>query len=505
MKSCPFYKIALMVLVLSNYNLCIAQDQDEQLTVNATTTDVEDPSKKGDIKEANKLADIFLLQKQLVYKLLQNIGITPDKLSPELKSAINQPQTTNIKAFKAFCNCLDLKDKGQYAKAREQCDEAVKNDPNFALARQLLESMPDHNQTMQEIVSDHMNRGIAGLQGSTSYAMNTIPPDEPPVTIPSDTGGETCQTKGGSNGCQVGDDKSSPPCDNNGYCGFYSTFLARQSRNGDISLAASPFMNRRGVGVPPSNANGAISINQIGRESNGFLNLQLDPSNQVGQVTAFREGQFNQGSTNITGGQLERNVTDQFATKNNVTGLELGSYLTGFDFNGRLGNVGGNSYDLFHGAIYFAEGKVTPIDTIKNLGRLQYDGVVNGDFSVNGQLVPCQGTCGSFTSTLNYGAAKLVDFRLVANAEQAAGNQTAAATIAARNVGLKPTGEFVFDQTRAGGGGSFKIGTNLQNLTTATGVVAGRPFGNHADLVGGVFAIHGGNINGAGNFGGRQK
>jgi hypothetical protein len=96
------------LLVLCNYNLSIAQDQDEQLTVNATTTDVEGLSQK-DIKEANKLVDIFILQKQLVYKLLQNIGITSDKLSPDVKNAINKPQTTSLRAFKSFCNCLYLK------------------------------------------------------------------------------------------------------------------------------------------------------------------------------------------------------------------------------------------------------------------------------------------------------------------------------------------------------------------------------------------------------------
>jgi hypothetical protein len=91
----------------------IQDQEDEQLTVNATTTDAEGSS-SIDIKEANKLAEIFVLQKQLVYKLLQNIGITSDKLSPAIKNAINKPQTTNVNAFKAFCYCLDLMDKGQF-------------------------------------------------------------------------------------------------------------------------------------------------------------------------------------------------------------------------------------------------------------------------------------------------------------------------------------------------------------------------------------------------------
>lgn len=499
MKAFPSYKIGLLILALSIGNLCFAQGQDEQLTVNATTTDVEDLSKKEDIKEADKLAAIFQLQKQLVYKLLKNIGITPDKLSPEIKSAINKPQTTNLKAFIAFSNCLDFKDKGEFAKAHEQCEEAVKNDPNFALAQQLLQSIPDRQQSMQDIVSDHINRTGGAGQKSEFSAFNTTPPNGASLQIPSDLGGEDCQSRGGGNGCQV---ESSPPCNNSGYCGFYSTFLARGNANGGITIANSPYSNRSAVGIPPSNTSGNVSLIQVG-QGGGFLNLQLDPSNQAGRVTAFREGQFNQGSRNIPdNGQMERIVSDEFTTGNNITGLELGSYLTGFDFNGRLGTAGGNqSYDLFHGAVYFAEGKVTSIDTVKNLGRVQYDGVVNGDFSVNGNLVPCQGDCGSFTSTLNYGAGKLERFALQADAQEVGGSLTAAARITARNVGLKPTGEFVFDQR----GGNFRAGPNLQNLSPATGVVAGRPFGNRGELVGGVFAIHGGSTHGAGNFGGGRR
>jgi hypothetical protein len=494
MKSCPFYKIGLMVLILINYNLCVAQDQDEQLTVNATTTDVDDPSKKEDIKEANKLAEIFQLQKQLVYKLLQNIGITPDKLSPEVKNAINKHQTTNIKAFKSYSNCLDLKDKGQFAKAREQCDEAVKNDPNFVMAQQLLQSIPDQQQSMQDIVADHMNQpGADGRQVFDVTALNTIPPNEPPLQLPSNIGGEDCQARGAGNGCQV---ESSPPCNNNGSCGFYSTFLASSDTNGGITIANSPYLNRSAVGIPPS---GNISLIQVG-QSNGFLNLQLDPTNLTGRVTAFQEGQSGSNARPASG-ELERVVSHDFPAPNGVTGLELGSYLTGFDFNGSLGNAGGNkSFDLFHGAIYFAEGQVTPIDTVKNLGQVQYDGVVNGDFSVNGNLVPCQ-DCGNFTSSLNYAASKLENFRLTANAQQAQGDLTAAAQITARSVGLKPTGEFLFDQKA----GSFSAGTDSNNLRTANGVVAGRPFGNQGELLGGVFAIHGGGVHGAGNFGGNRR
>jgi hypothetical protein len=499
MKPYPFYKIALSLLLLFNCNLVLAEDQEEQLTVNATTTSVDDPSRK-DIKEANKLADIFVLQKQLVYRLLQNIGLTPDKLSPDVKKAIDKYQTTNIKAFKAFSNCLDFQDKGLYEKAREQCDEAIRNDPNFVLAQRLRESIPDQRQTMSEIVTEHLNRsGTRGDVGSKPVVVviNNVPPNEPPISIV-DPIDETCQTSGGD-GCRVEEiDKSTPSCDKNGQCGFYSTFLA-YSDSKTINVSSSPFINRLAVAIPPSNASGNIAINQLGYENKGHLNLQLDPLNQIGRVIGFQDAQANLSNQNFAPiGQLDRVVTHQFSTTTDTKGLELGAYLTRFDFNNTSTAAISNQQqaNFSHGFLYFAEG--SPTDTVKDLNKVTYSGVANGDFSVNGSLVPCQGTCGHFSSTLDYGSAKLDNFNLTADAKQTEGELTAHAEIRADNVGMRPTGEFQFDQSS----GSFQVGRNQENLLPATGVVAGRPFGEHAELVGGVFAIHSKDIEGAGNFGG---
>lgn len=508
MKSYPFYKLSLLVAILCHCHLSFAADQ-EQLTVNATTTDVEGRSQK-DVKEANKMADIFILQKQLVYKLLKNIGITSDKLSSEVKAAIDKPQTTSLEAFYAFSNCLDSMDKGLYVQAREQCNNAIQFDPNFVFAQRLRASIPDQNQSMSEIVADHMRNPNTEWSKPEEFAsdvfISTVPnslmSDETSVLITDlKNSGSSCQTQTDL-GCQViENDKSSPACDDNGHCGFYSTFLAQRNAGNGITVSTSPFMNRVAVNIPPNNPNGVISINQIGQEGKGSLSVQIDPNSQNSRVTGFNDAQFNQRNATVVDGQLDRIVMNQLPSKTNITGLELGAYLSGFDFNNHLSNAGGNQGSgLFHGLLYFAEGQATPTDTVKNLGKVHYEGVANGDFSVNGNLVPCQGSCGQFSSTLNYGAAKLEDFKLEANARQVDGNLTAAAQITANNVGIRPTGEFQFDQTNGG----FKVGETLQTLAPADGNVAGRPFGNSAELVGGVFAIHNGNIQGAGSFGGDQ-
>lgn len=488
MKLYPFHKIGLLLLVLCSCNVGFAEDQeDEQLTVNATTTDAEGGS-SNDIKEANKLAEIFVLQKQLVYKLLQNIGITSDKLSPAVKNAINKPQTTNVKAFKAFCYCLDLMDKGEFKKAREQCDEAVKNDPNFAMAQQLLVSIPDHQETMPEIVSDHMNPPVATeLKPSPPkvLVMHNIPPDEPPVQLPSDLAGVDREVKG--------IDKSSPACNDTGQCGFYSTFWAYRNPDDVKTDSTAPFMNRVPVSISPVNAKDVISINQIGHEGEGFLNLQVDPAHNSGRITAFNDAQLNKGSNIVTNGQLERILLPTPSHK--FTGLELGAYWTGFDFPRLTKGNHGSASGLFHGYVYFVEGQPTPLDIVNALGPQRYLFIGNGDFSSKGgPLVRCDG-CGRGFALVDYPNEKLNNLVLNYKAPGVV------AQITGNNVSLDPYGRFQFDQTS----GHFSIGANSQDASSAKGVLVGGPFGPRGESFGGVGAIQNEKMQGIINYGGSSR
>lgn len=475
-----------------------AKGGDEQVRVDAYTASVEGASQQN-ITEVNKLADIFRLQKQLVYKLLQTIGINQSQLAPAVRQAIDRPHTTSIQAFKAFSNCLDLMDKGQYVEARKQCDEAVKNDPQFALAINLRAAIPDRAQSMPEIVADHLNRPDDVIQNVARepIVINTIPLDTAPVQTPVDIGGQDCQGAGGGNCASIEIDRSRPACDQQGSCGFYATFLAREDRPGGPRDVSAPYLNRVAVAIPPTNPTGAISINQLGYEGQGHLDMKLSEEGQSLQITSFQDAQAGQGGK-VAGAEPLTKGDEVY----HYTGLELGYYAKSFDFS-KL-NPQGN-HGLLTGTVYYAEGQATPMDTVKNLGRVPYEGVAIGDFSVNGSVVPCQGGCGTVSATLNYAASRLEHFDLQAQAESASVESPlrAAARITADNVAIKPSGEFEFGQATSGA--SFKVGTTMDNLSPATGGVAGRPFGPNAESVGGIFAIHGGNITGQGAFGGARK
>ncbi len=503
MKNKPLYQptliLATLLLGIALFP-SYAQEPTDQLRIDAATLDAEGRG-LGAASEAGAMAEIFRLQKALVYQLLRQIGLTPDKLSPEVRAAIDRFQTTNLKAFATFSLCLDFLDKEEFARARAACIEAAQLDPNFDMARRLRDAIPETKQAIAEISEADMREALTQIMVAVlaTPAEEEIPapevalqPTTPPVFYPeeianyvSDQEGERIQ--------QEAIDISAPPCEGRGRCGYYSTFLARQAVGGDGREESRFFyLNGRAVALNPG---GSITIAQQGNL--GFLRLELDSSGEATRLRGFLDGFFGQGNESIEV-PLDRLVVTEYP------GLQLGVYLTGFEFAGRWQNdQGTHEYDFFHGFAYFAEGQPTSPEAIASLAQdnavFGYQGTAGADFSVNGELVSCL-ACGSFSSTLDYGAGKVRDFKLDIDAGGAA------ARIRANEVGLSNLGQFQFDTS----GGQFAVGRSLNELLSANaGMVAGGAFGSAAESVGGVFAIQGitrdgASILGAGNFGGQR-
>ncbi len=81
---------------------------------------------------ADRLAALFSMEKQLVFSLLQSLGVN---LSPAERQAINERPTADLQAFLAFSRGLEAEDRGDYAAAAAQFQAAATRDPNFRSAR----------------------------------------------------------------------------------------------------------------------------------------------------------------------------------------------------------------------------------------------------------------------------------------------------------------------------------------------------------------------------------
>ena len=128
----------------------------------------------GVITERGSLNDLFKAQKSITFGILRSAGISLDQLSPEVRARIERFQTTNIEAFRAYSQGLDLKDQGKFSEARELFRRAAQLDPGFALANQERVSMPDVSVTSPGALRAAVAAaaGTAVAQGKALFAVD---------------------------------------------------------------------------------------------------------------------------------------------------------------------------------------------------------------------------------------------------------------------------------------------------------------------------------------------
>lgn len=85
-----------------------------------------------------KLEAIFQLEKDLAFKIIDDLGIT---LSKEERQAIEKIPTESLLAFMAYSRGLDYEDRGMYNEAKAEYQKAVELDPNFDLAKEAAQEI----------------------------------------------------------------------------------------------------------------------------------------------------------------------------------------------------------------------------------------------------------------------------------------------------------------------------------------------------------------------------
>ncbi len=81
---------------------------------------------------ANRLSELFAMEKSLVFDLLGRLGVT---LSPAEQRSIAERPTADLQAFLAFSRGLEAEDRGDYSAATRFFQQAATSDPGFRPAR----------------------------------------------------------------------------------------------------------------------------------------------------------------------------------------------------------------------------------------------------------------------------------------------------------------------------------------------------------------------------------
>lgn len=102
-----------------------------QLTLSSSVVTVQTSQLSDPAQVTNSIDQLFVMQKQLVFRIFEQLGIT---LTPAERQLVDRQATTNLNAFLAYSRGLQASDDGRFADATRFFDEARRLDPGFAAA-----------------------------------------------------------------------------------------------------------------------------------------------------------------------------------------------------------------------------------------------------------------------------------------------------------------------------------------------------------------------------------
>ncbi len=136
-------------LVGGTYNVL-----DEALSVEATVVASQEPDAPGTQSAEGTLRRFFELEKQLVFRILDEMDVT---VTPEERARIETIPTENLLAFLAYSRGLEREEANAYPEAARFYQEAVRFDPNFSLAAdraEAAEALADVVDSPEEMVAE---------------------------------------------------------------------------------------------------------------------------------------------------------------------------------------------------------------------------------------------------------------------------------------------------------------------------------------------------------------
>ena len=125
--------------LLGAENLIVGTLNTGSFWVNSSVASTTKNHLKGSIAVHSEIEQFYILQKELVYRILQVLNV---KLTPKEEAMFNTYHTKSLNAALYFGQGLDALDMNEWKQAEDYFQRAIKEDPSFGLAKIFKDGCP---------------------------------------------------------------------------------------------------------------------------------------------------------------------------------------------------------------------------------------------------------------------------------------------------------------------------------------------------------------------------
>jgi len=150
----------------------IGKGKGEQIQLQSNPLDVTTQNILGQPETEGPLSELFRMEKDLLFQIVKLLKI---ELTPEQEKELRKPFSTNLDALMALCRGIESSDRGDYKKAVDYYEKALKLDSNILVARGALQQLKDlrlipEKKRSHEVLKSLRDRGSVTDQLTTEDA-----------------------------------------------------------------------------------------------------------------------------------------------------------------------------------------------------------------------------------------------------------------------------------------------------------------------------------------------
>jgi len=131
---------------------------DTNLNISSRITETARAQELGQVSAQGDKNQFFRLEKELVFGMLQELGIQKKDLDPGVLESAQKIHTTSMEALTAYGQGLMFLDQGDFGQAKAAFEKSMQLDPQFDLAVDAFESTP-----MEKIPVDNAIQGLRNI------------------------------------------------------------------------------------------------------------------------------------------------------------------------------------------------------------------------------------------------------------------------------------------------------------------------------------------------------